>query len=322
MNYKFVEVKKEIKHEGGYLVIESDDGRPNDLLFWAPMMFEKGRKYSKFYPQNTVLGCTNVNTGFLNEGYRMTDKQLKRLNDIGFEIDSHGRYHAGMGLYPVVESVQAGSSTVDVIASERIKVFSETGYEYLIREGGNSEVIRVETQNGDSHTRGTITLMTPLQNSYTENARIELTDESRKSELQGAISDLTALGINTSHYVYPYHSGSDTAQHFNPHAVSEVGKIYKSARGTSDHNGLNNRNQSDFDIYRLNARLLNDALTKEKVNESLLKAKNDNSVFILYGHGESPRAKRFSVLEYAIDRALELGIKIISREDAYRVLSD
>lgn len=319
MNYKFVEPIKTKPHTGGYLVIESDDGRLSDLEHWTPMMYRIAKRYDKFYPQSLVFGCSNVNTGFLNEGFRPTNEQLKRLHSVGWEVIAHGRYHAGMGLYPVRESVNAGERLIKVMASERINPFSPSGYEYIISEGGNNEIIRIDSQTGDSHGAGTITTVNPLLNSYTTNAKIQLTDASRVQELQGCIDDLRELGINTRHYVYPYHSGAQS--HPNPHAVSEVGKIFASARGRQGHSGLNNVDQSDFEMNRLNAILLNDALTKDIVNDSLVSAKESDSVFILYGHGESPGLKRFEVLEYTIERALELGIKIISREEAYIILS-
>lgn len=182
------------------------------------------------------------------------------------------------------------------------------GYEYIVTDGANSETIDINAVGN-----GTITLNTPLQSSWGAGSWVELSEKGKKDLLQGAIDDLAAQGIPCKHHVYTYHAGSHHA--YNPEAVEIVGQLFLSGRGRAG--DLNDRS---VDVRNLRSRLLNDSLTTATIDAILDECVLHDKVAIFYGHGETSEI-RLSQLEYIIDGCVRRGIRIGTRTDAWRKLT-
>lgn len=307
----------------GYLVIETDDGKRGAYTDWLPLLQKITRSYTKFSNARVVPCCPNVNTGFVmdkNPEY-MTSDQIKQLVDIfGWEMVSHGRQHAGMGLWGLTQNASAGDTTLHMQVDGRMKRYDSTGYEYIISEGSKSEIIRKIDGTEQMHTNGTITIDSPLVNSYTTNAKIQLTDESRISDLQGCIDDFAEMGVESvNHHVYTYHDGSGSGGYINNHAMAEVNKLFLSARGGSSSNGVNKKGVAN--VNNLDALLLNNSTTTTTIDSQLDLCQSNNAVLVVYGHNETKGLNAYNTLEYLVTNAIERGIKIVTRQEAYEILT-
>lgn len=307
---EFVTFKKPTT-TSGYLVIESDDGKVEDYTYWLKLTNKIAQEYSDFYPPKCVVVCPNVNTGrFGDEGFLDYDK-VKELQWYGWEIMSHGRFHIGLGKHPFTQNVNAGGTRIYLTDAGYIgHMGGTTNYIWKIVEGEKTEnvVVSVATTNY-------IDIQQPLINSYTTNATIQLTTDSIYSLLNECKNDLTEHGIKVSSHVYTYHAGS--FHHVNEEAINIVRELFISARGSTT--AINNPLTAD--LHNLKALLINDSLTENTIDTNLQIAKENNHVMICYGHGESGGIA-YQRLEYLIRKALTMGIKIITRNEAVKILSN
>jgi hypothetical protein len=171
------------------------------------------------------------------------------------------------------------------------------GITYDLVQGATSEVVEVSEVDEET---STLTLESPLANSYTTAATIQLTDADAEEELKGCRDHLASLGVQGyEHFVYPFH-------HSNAKSRAWIEQWFESARA-----GERVLNYVGQDVYNLNS-FLDTQLTSPDVDSWLQKAKDEDGVMIWYGHaGESTTR-----LEYLVDKAIELGIPIITRAEA------
>lgn len=313
----YVSPKQDISHSGGYLVLETDDGRVGDYTGWFPTLKKVSRKFSKFYPYNLAKACPNINTADLNlANDRMTNEQLLELYNYGWEIMSHGRHHTDMGLRQLQQSADVGDTEIYINRVSWIKPHLDLNdyegadswdYTYRIWEGATEEevtIIDFDTNNNF------VTISEGLTNSYTTNANFQITEQSAKQNLlQGCIDDLKAIGIeNINNHVYTYHSAS--YHQYSEDAINWVSEIFDSARGR-----IGTVNTDDYDIYQLNSRLNNN--TESTIDGWLDDIIANDNILIYYGHGDNS-----TELEYIATQAIERGIKIITRAEMIELLKN
>lgn len=286
----------------GYLVIDSDDGSRGDYDTWYPLLKSISYEYSQFYPANLAFACLAINTGTIGNSGKITWDEVKEMNRYGWEINSHGRYHVGIGKHVVTQPVTVGDNRIYIQFSDYT---DRNGiYNWRVWEGEKEETFKITGWGG-----GYIDIDTSLVNSYTTESRVQIVESDATEELQGAIVDLQAQGICASeyHYVYPYHSGG--AHNYSPTAVGWVASLYSTARARAGA-----LNTSATDKHRLFAIATN--TSQAGLDSWLQQAKDNNSVMIWYGHGDAP-----ATLEYLVRKAIEMGISIISRQRAFEILT-
>ncbi|MCM3616671.1 hypothetical protein M3936_03650 [Sutcliffiella horikoshii] len=294
----------------GIIVIESDDGNEGDHSRWFPFFRELSQKYSQFYPYNLVKGTLNVNTGTIgdNTGERrkMTVDNLLELQQYGWEISSHGRHHVGLGAQNISTSVSAGATTIKI--PRAVQIIEHQGknhiglYSWKISEGGTSEVLNVI---GGSVSLGEIQIATPLVNSYTTAAKVELTEESASQVLDGCKQDLASWGIDCESHAFTWHSGSYID--VNPNALRWISERFTSGRG--DFGILN---PSSYDARKLNS--YHDNITKTQVNDLLTQTQQNNHVFIIYGHGDHALYK-LDIIEHVAREGIKRGMRFMTRKE-------
>lgn len=302
----FIIFRKPIYTEG-VVVIESDDGTKGDYTHWLPLFKRLSRRYSDFIDDSTIVACTAVNTQSIGtSSIFLTVADLQELVKNKWEIISHGKYHIGLGAYPLTTGVSQGQT---VIYAQRVsEIKTETGYFYQIADGVNVEIIKPIEVNS---IEGYIVIESPLQNSYaTESTKIQLTSEAMIDLLQGCIDQLLLWDIDCQNHTYTYHSGSQ--YFYNENSVQLVGNIFYSARGISG--AVNFKN--DFSKNPLKS-LLNTApsSTMQDIDNNLNQTVLNNGLFIFHGHGEKD-AESLAKLEYLIDGAMQRGIRILTRTKA------
>jgi len=297
----------------GLIVIESDDGYATDYDLWYPFFRKMSKEYSEFAPYNLIPFCPAVNSGYIGTTNYLTLNQLKTIAK-WTEIMNHGKYHAGLGKYPLSASAAAGQNTIYLTKANEVQIPSN--YEYIIEEGGLSERIKPISSDNMSMPISTrtgtyLTLETNLVNSYTAAATIRISPESLALENQGAVQTLSGWGIPVTNHVFPYHSGS---QYFvNAETVSAVDDIHTSSRGTISSSYQINLKGDNL----INLKAMGNTLTQAQIDTLIQDLKTTDGVFIWFFHG-SNTAKTF--LEMLIRSAMTAGVRIVTRSEAAKHL--
>lgn len=289
----------------GLVVIESDDGTRGDYTHWFPLIYNKSLEYSGWFPPRLAVVCPNINTGNIGNDNRMSWSEIRELYRMGWEINSHGQYHTGLGKYNLTEAASVGDETI-LANTSWFGVLG--GYEYMITNGESSEFFGV-----DSTSSGVISIDKPLENNWDSDCWVELSEKGKTDLLQGAIDDINAHDIPCRHHVYTYHAGSE--HQFNPASVEKVGELFLSGRGRQG--DLNN---AQTDLRRMRSRLITSSLATTTIDDILDDCVQNDEVAIFYGHGETS-SDVLSLLEYIIDGSISRGIRIGTRQVAYEKLS-
>lgn len=311
LEYNFIQPRTPV-YSKGILVIDSDDGNVGDYIYWMPLLRRLAIKHNQWAGEKTVVMCPAVHSSLINSSNKLTVEHLQEMVGFGCEILSHGKYHTGLGTLEVSSSVSSGSNQVEIYGSGQIRV--EAMYEYRLFEGETEEVVKFISPNLANNTYGTtlMTLESPLINSYTTSARVELTESSLEDLLQGCVDDLKEMGFDCFHHVYTFHSGSQ--HNYNQKSVDFVGKKFRSGRGTY---GLVPNKKETLKTNNLVS--LSPAATYEQINNALDETSSSGGLLIFYGHGEGVESV-LGKLEYLIEGALSRGIRITTRTDAFNRL--
>lgn len=293
--------------ERGLVIIESDDGNGGDYTHWFPLFYRKSLENNSWYPPRAVVMCPDVNPGNVGKSSRLTWEQLSLLYRMGWEINSHGYYHLGLGKYYLTEEANEGS--VVICADTEMFGYGFEHYEYIISDGVDSEVITILLAED-----GVITINDGLTKAWGIGSWIELSQQGKHDLLQQAIDALNEHNIPCKHHVYPYHAGSEHKH--NESSINIVGDMFLSGRGRSG--AVNDKNT---DLRALKSKLITASLSTETIDAILAECKADDKVGIFYGHGETS-IEVLNVLEYLIDKCMEMGIRIGTRQMAYEKLTN
>jgi hypothetical protein len=292
----------------GAIVIESDDGRATEFSHWFPLFRKKNLQYNQWKPFDVIVCCPDVNSGTIGLSGNMTSTELKILQDNGWEIMSHSKYHYNFGSMSPTAVANAGQKRVDLPYMEGLDGTST--YVYKIQEGVKVEEIIIATKNiAEKY----ITITSNLVNSYTTAAKFSLTAQSITDLLQGCIDDLEGWGIMCKNHVWPFHYGSQS--YYNAEAVAIVSSLFDSARGVSGDYNISATNK-----HLMKSRLINNELTEATIDTILDATKANDYVTIFYGHGGTS-ALTLGQISYIIDGAMSRGIRILTRSKALLRLS-
>lgn len=308
--YNFVRPKT-VNYKKGVLIIDSDDGIIGDYTHWFPLCMRLGREYSTWANSRPAVFCPAIVTNHVGGGPNvMSVEQIQELARQGFEPQSHGRDHISVGALPVLENVTSGATTVQVQAAGTIRR-NLGAYDFRIFEGETEEILDIAKVEGRTSRPGIITLGSPLQNSYTTEARVQLTDDSARDVLQGSLDDLQSWGVEARHFVYPYHSGG--IRHIGGNTSQWMEDYFDSGRGRTSSTGINTK--GDIDWNNLTSLLNTEPATKNTIDNSLDEISKTDGLLIFYGHGEQD-ADNLSLLENLIRGALDRGIRILTKSQA------
>ena len=306
VNYNFQPIKKiDDYHLGGYLVIQSDDGRLGDHSHWLPWFRGIMQKYTQFYPSKLVVGCTGVNSGEVGIN-RMTVDQLKDLHRSGWEMLSHGRYHHGVGGHTLMENAVQGESE---IVAYRVG-WAGNNMEYTLSDGVNSEIVKVTGTSAFSGGSGSgiFHLETSITNNYASGSVLQMTDAEATTLLQGCQEDVESWGMPCKHHIYTYHH-----QNAQSHVWTE--SFFDSARGNSQ-TWINPETTNN--LFRLSSKLITTNTDPTEIHSLLDQTSQNDGVLILYGHGETDDVMR-DLFEDIVDYAITHGVKIVTHDQALKL---
>lgn len=310
LKYNFVRPKT-VEYGKGVLVIDSDDGLKGDYTHWYPLCLKLDREYSSWTTTQVAKFCPAVVTSHVGGQSQMNYEQLKELHDKGFEVQSHGRNHISIGALPLAESVSNGDTEIIVHAPGTL-LLGLGDYEFKIFEGTSEEILDIVNVSEESFYEAPIYLGTPLTKNYTTNARVQLTDESAYDLLQGCIDDLDEQGIDIQHHVYTYHSGG--VRHVGGNTFDWIDEYFDSGRGRTSESGINTKGNINW----LNLiSVLNAQTTIAQMESSLNEISQTDGLLVFYGHGETDD-HNMVLLETLIRMALEKGVRVLNKTEAYR----
>lgn len=295
-------------HTSGMAVIESDDGNSGTYA-WFPIFKRVAAKHSDWFPSSIVC-CPNLNTGVIGVEGALTVEQVKELSRNFWEMNSHGKYHVGLGLYKTSASVEVGA-TVIPLAGFYMPADTFQGYTFRIWDGTNGDEFSLVSLTGQ-YDGGEWTITPALTHAYNSNANVQITQASALELLNGAKDDLDGWGIPCRHHVFTYHAGSD--QFFSQDAIDWASSVFSSGRGL---NGSVNTAASD--LPNLKSKELNASTTTAAIDTILDDISASDKVGIFYGHGETT-AGMATLLEHLIDGCVSRGILITTRQRAYEEL--
>lgn len=281
------------------VVIESDDGTRGDYTHWYPTLIDAAHKHSSWANSRLVVACPALNTGDIGGPFRMSWAEVQELCKAGWEMTSHGRTHTGLGRHHLTVAAPAGATSITTAG----ELGNLGGYEYVITNGVDAELVRVASRNGS-----TANLAAPLAKAWGTDAYIQLSSDGLTELLQGAIDDMAAQGIDCKHHTYTYHYGSE--HYHNPDAIARVGELFQTGRGAQG-----DTNTPARDRRNLRSRLLNDALALETIDSILDSVAANDNVAIFYGHGE-PHELRLTQLQRIVDGCVARRIRIGTRSEA------
>ena len=301
------------RYDKGTLVVQSDDGMAKERA-WVKLFDEINRDNNTWSDYN-ITYCLAIITGQIDSTKDfLNSSEVKKYSDANYEILSHGKHHVGLGSFPLSSIATAGESVISVTAAQAIYGRFNTPYLFEIYEGSKQEEIRVVNNSST-----TITIETPLKNSYTTAAKVRLTDSSADLLLNGAINDAKSWGVEIKHHVFTYHYGS----HWYPNDKIEtwINKYFDSARGVTTVDGLNYGD--NFKLYNMNCLLLTGAspATMTTIDNLLTKTINSDGVLIVYGHAEGDTSS-MDALKYIVNQALNRGVRIATQSQAVEILKN
>lgn len=180
--------------------------------------------------------------------------------------------------------------------------------ECIIKENNVSEIIKVGKKGKDSN-GNYAELESKLQNDFTVNAEIKLTDRELIKEIKQSKEILLNLGLDISNFTYPFNL-------YDQKSKEIVSKYYDSARA-SGNMGINEIPL--LDRYCLNARNFL-YLSDEQICNVLDQTVSKETLCIFYTHTWE---KLFTPerLTFLIEQAKARNIDIVTRKQAFSRIS-
>lgn len=130
----------------------------------------------------------------------LTEKQLTKMTDAGWEIMSHAVAHEALGHVGVTQPVEPGDTKVYVDST----VMGRTPHPAEIYTG-DKQVVHKITGKGEDSTGGYLTLASEVGKSFAaDGARVRFTEDVIRNVMQQSKQSLEARGFEVTNFVYPY----------------------------------------------------------------------------------------------------------------------
>ncbi|RCW48809.1 MULTISPECIES: polysaccharide deacetylase family protein [unclassified Halanaerobium] len=275
------------------LVIMYDDGFKEDMELAYPV-----------HRENNIPAVAAVNTSEIGEKGRLTEEDIIKLSESGWEIAGHGHYHTALIFHSIKEKVNSGEKEIAV----RNSFLMDRRYDYIIfnvysSKGEKISISKIERKNNKNY----IILDLPLKLNYPkEGSYVRISDNSMKDEILKPKNILKDMGLEVSTFVYPYNGHFKLAQDY-------VSQYYAAARAGHRKGQIFPEaflNKSPFSKYNLKGTgFEKNLITDKDLNYLLEKTAEEKALLILYGH---PKNEFFSVkrLKHIIDYSNKLDINI------------
>lgn len=292
------------------VVIHSDDGRVEDYAYFRRIV-DTAYKNNQWYPFKGNAFCPTINPGYIVQqkyiGHSRQNRRLmtmENLHDIvnnNGEILSHGRYHVYMDwIDDIAEPLKVGDTVIS-FTSDRWRRFVQ-GYKYTIEDDSTVEEFTVKTVYENS----SIEIESSLQNSFTTDAKIHITEESGMDNLQGAVDDLESIGITCKHHVCAWYDYSERARPW----LESVFDSVVTQESTEVPQPIN-----EIDIYDIKRTRDFQHFTSSSMDNMLDATRDMKTVLFVQGHGW-PGEYRLKILEELVVKIFEKGLQIVNHSEA------
>jgi len=286
------------------LVIMYDDAAEEDYRIAFPV--------HKYYG---VPGVVCANSSNLNTPRNLTVKQLIEMQDEGWEVVNHGKYHAGLDDKEVVKSINAGDTGIYVKLPYRLK----KNYKYRLynKVTGQEENVEISSiyPNKKDKKIGYVILKNGVEHSYPRRGTyLRLTYDSAVEEVAAGKKELENLGFNVTNYTYSYNTYAAWSKEI-------VSQYHNASRSNSGGKKLLQRiNKKPLNRYALySTNFETDRISANQINSLLTKTAHQGGITILWAHSWSDTFTE-ERLKYIIELALEKNIKIVTLEEALNQL--
>lgn len=277
------------------LIIVYDDGYIQDLTKALPV-----------HQKMDVPAVSSINPSSIGDKNKMSTEDLHILLSNGWEIASHGQYHAFLGRIKVKSNIKRYTNKIEVENAH----FVEERYEYLLWDDQKKEQIKIDDIINKKN-KSYIKTKYPILSNYSDKSYIKLTQESMKKEIAGSQKKLLNMGFWSTSFIYPYNGYTEQAKNM-------VKNHYHFARGGQ-------RRGQNFPEDFINAKPLNcfelkgtcfenDLIEDHNLKELLKHTVQTQGLLILYAH---TGVEGFSEdrLEYILRTAQDLGLNIVTFQD-------
>jgi len=275
------------------LVFVYDDGYKEDVEIALPI-----------HQKHDVPAVSAVNSSMIGKNNFLDQDDLLLLQNNGWEIASHGKYHTALIYSSINTDIEPGDQEININNANIIETrYSYYIYDYAHKKG---EVINFKKRikkEGNIYFKLTEKMKSKYQK---ETTYVMLTKQAMQKEIVESKRKLQAMGLEVNNFVYPYNGYTDPAR-------TIVKKNYTFARG-GPQNGQDfpKRFINQFPLAQYNLKgvaLENNQIKRKHIDQILIKGTKNKSLLIFYAH---TRNQNFSPsrLEYIIRKAKQLDYNI------------
>ena len=312
MELNWQKPKKPAPHQGGLVVLHSDDGRIYDYTDFVPTIMRAVHESNQFNTNKTCIFSPAVNSGYMAGGYErqynfkvMQPEHLHYIVDNGGEILSHNKYHVWLSYTQVKQPADAGATRIYYKEGSWAR-FMES-LTFFIEEGNISETFSVTNVVNGGNNDNYIDIATPLINSYTTSARLHITEETAHELFGGNIDLLASHGIECKHHVNPWYTHSPLTRPW----LEQYFESVITGGGSVDPNNI--------DYYNLNRTTDIRFLSQTEMDDYIINTRNNNTVLFVQSHGMTDDHVKVN-FDYLIKKSYELGLKIVTHSEAIKFL--
>lgn len=296
------EVSKERKP---MIVMTYDDGTPADYTL-AFKVHEQRQVPMSVAVIGYHLEHPNVNS-ILGPNTPITLPQLQAIRDssVGHEIVPHGMTHRLMGVRHLSSGVSSGATqiTLDGQGKYFMPTEIEDSVECYLIEGDKKEIIHT-TELISGHT---LALQKPLENDFTTNAYIRLSDEELEYEIVESKRVLEKFGFPSEGIFYP------GARHCHE-ARMIMAKHYKYGRAVNHQEEEMITLPNPFPTYSIGCPVM-EYNTIESLTPYMDEAVEKNGALFLLGHTPNQNLTE-AYLNQIIDEGQARGMEFVTASEA------
>lgn len=302
--------RKPTSKGNGLVVLHSDDGRIWDYTHFLPTIRRAIHNNDQFRPRKNAIFSPAVNAGYIDDrnGYErqhefkvMDWEQLREIQRDGGEILSHTKYHIFLDWTKVTRPLNVGDDTI--YHTQRTQHFME-GLTFFIEEGSKKETFTVTEVSERDLSESWLKVTPSLTSSYTTNARINITEETAIKVFDEYVDLMAQNGITVKHHINPWYLHSDVTLPWLQRAFESavtLQNVYV--------------DPNDFDLYNLSRTRDIRHYNFSDIDEILTTTQENNSVAFFQSHGADFQVFQDN-FEYIIDRAYELGMRVVTHSEA------
>ena len=296
-------------YTSGMVVFHADDAVLTAYTHWFPIIARAIFSSNQFRPGDCGVLCPCANAGYADIGYErnnglpvMSISDMQDLVKKGGEIVSHGKYHIFLGYTNVKKPVSAGDTKIYHLDGDTRFI---EGLSAFITEGEITESFMVTSIGVAEDGYSYVETDNPLTNSYTTAAKLHLTEEAIIENTQGIVDLLSGVGIECKQHVNAWYESSPISDAIMQNVFESVVKVSTSDIPTPQ----------EMDLYNLPRTKDIRWFTPQEIDQALTETRDKDTVLFVQGHG-SARKEHTDNLKYFVEKAIELGIRIVTHSEA------